>query len=412
MALPPALGRGSTPALCRGVPARYSLCPPSCYILPRKMATIREQIKGAKRIVIKVGTRVVTEGDNAFSAGVMGSLVRQVCAPGGQKRSFLIVSSGAIALGLNRIGLEKRPSELNLLQAAAALGQSRLMHAYEREFESAGRETAQILLTYEDMKSRARYLNIRNTIFTLWSFGVVPIVNENDTVSYAEIGFSDNDIISAHLATMLDADLLIILTDTDGVFDKNPKVHADAVVLRTVEKVTDKVLEAASGKGSAFSRGGMESKVRAAAIATKSGVGVVIARGEELDLSGILSGREIGTYFVPTERRMKGIKKWVAFAPRAEGVVVVDAGAEKAILQHGRSLLPAGVKEIKGSFHMGGVVSIQSEDGRELARGLTNFSSEELQLIRGLNSKKIPQVLGVEAAYEEVVHRDNLVVIA
>jgi len=377
------------------------------------MAAAREAVQRARRIVIKVGTRVATEGDNAFSADVIGSLVRQVSALGGgeAKRSFIIVSSGAIALGLNRMGLDRRPKEINLLQAAAAMGQSRLMHAYEREFEAARRETAQILLTAEDIRSRARYLNIRNTIFTLWSFGVVPIVNENDTVSFAEIRFGDNDIISAHLASMLDADLLVILTDTDGVYDRNPKTHADARVLRTVEKVTDAVLEGARGKGSSFSSGGMESKLKAADIATRSGVGVIIAKGDGVDLARVLAGEEIGTFFVPAERRMKGRKKWMAFNPQTEGAIVVDRGAEKAIVAQGRSLLPAGVKAVKGGFGMGSVVSILDEEGREIARGLTNFASEELEKIRGLNTRRIPDVLGAEAYFDEVVHRDNLVIV-
>ena len=229
---------------------------------------------------------MATESDNSFSSGVIGSLVRQIAAlmEPPASRSFLIVSSGAIALGLKKLGMETRPRELDLLQAAAAVGQSRLMHAYEHEFEAVKQETAQILLTSEDIRGRTRYLNIRNTIFTLWSFGAVPIVNENDTVSFDEIRFGDNDVISAHIANMLDADLLVMLTDTDGVFDMNPKTHAEARVLRTVEKVTDAVLAGAEGKGSSFSSGGMESKIRAADIATRSGVGVVIARGEGLDL--------------------------------------------------------------------------------------------------------------------------------
>ena len=376
------------------------------------MGSVRDRVKSAGRIVIKVGTRVATQGDNSFSSSVMGSLVRQIAALPGKERSFIIVSSGAIALGLNRMKLEKRPTDLSLLQAAAAMGQSRLMHGYEREFESVGRETAQILLSYEDIRNRSRYLNIRNTIFTLWSFGVVPIVNENDSVSLAEIRFGDNDIISAHLANMLDADLLVILTDEDGVFDKNPKEHADARPIRTVERVTEKLLSAAAGKGSSFSSGGMESKIKAAEVGTKSGVGVIIARGDGLRLAELLDGAETGTYFIPVERRIKGRKKWMAFNPQPEGTVIVDAGAEKAIIQQGRSLLPAGVKSARGSFHMGSVVSIQTEDGREIARGLSNFGAEELLKIRGLNSKKVPEALGVEASFEEVVHRDNLVVIA
>jgi glutamate 5-kinase len=381
------------------------------------MTGTRESVTHARRIVIKVGTSVATGGDNAFSAGVMGSLVRQIAflsgTPGApDARSFILVSSGAIAMGLRQLKLDARPRALTLLQAAAAMGQSRLMHAYEHEFAAVRRETAQILLTYEDIRNRARYLNIRNTIFTLWSFGVVPIVNENDTVSFAEIRFGDNDIISAHIATMLDADLLIILTDTDGVYTENPREHPEAAVLRTVARVTDAVLAGAKGKGSDLSSGGMESKIRAADIATRSGTAVVIGRGAGVDLERLLAGEEIGTFFVPARRRMKGRKKWMAFNPQTEGAVVVDGGARKAILRQGRSLLPAGVKGIKGTFAMGSVISIQDEDGRELARGLCNFSSEELEKIRGLNTRKIPEILGAEAIFDEVVHRDNLVVVA
>ena len=381
------------------------------------MAVTRESVTQARRIVIKVGTSVATEGDNAFSTAVMGALVRQIASlsgkPGEQDaRSFILVSSGAIALGLSRMGLGSRPRAITFLQAAAAMGQSRLMHAYEHEFAAVNRETAQILLTYEDIRNRARYLNIRNTIFTLWSFGVVPIVNENDTVSFAEIRFGDNDIISAHLATMLDADLLVILTDTEGVYDRNPREHPEAAVLRTVARVTDTVLAGAKGKGSDFSSGGMESKIRAADIATRSGAAVVIARGDGMDLGRLLAGEEIGTFFVPARRRIKGRKKWMAFNPQIEGAVVVDGGARKAILRQGRSLLPAGVKGIKGTFAMGSVISIQDEEGREVARGLCNFSSEELEKIRGLNTRRIPEILGAEAIFDEVVHRDNLVVVA
>ena len=381
------------------------------------MAVTRESVTQARRIVIKVGTSVATEGDNEFSTAVMGALVRQIASlsgkPGEQDaRSFILVSSGAIALGLRQMGLGSRPRAITFLQAAAAMGQSRLMHAYEHEFAAVNRETAQILLTYEDIRNRARYLNIRNTIFTLWSFGVVPIVNENDTVSFAEIRFGDNDIISAHLATMLDADLLVILTDTEGVYEKNPREHPEAAVLRTVARVTDTVLAGAKGKGSDFSSGGMESKIRAADIATRSGAAVVIARGAGMDLGRLLAGEEIGTFFVPARRRIKGRKKWMAFNPQIEGAVVVDGGARKAILRQGRSLLPAGVKGIKGTFAMGSVISIQDEEGREVARGLCNFSSEELEKIRGLNTRRIPEILGAEAIFDEVVHRDNLVVVA
>jgi glutamate 5-kinase len=377
------------------------------------MAAAREAVRAAKRIIIKVGTRVATEEDNAFSSDVIGSLVRQVASLGGKQggRSFLVVSSGAIALGLNRMGLDRRPKEISLLQAAAAMGQSRLMQAWERQFEASATPTAQILLTAEDIRSRTRYLNIRNTIFTLWSFGAVPIVNENDTVSFAEIRFGDNDIISAHIAGMLDADLLVILTDTDGLYDANPKTNPGARPVRTVEKVTEAVLEGARGKGSAFSSGGMESKLKAADLATRGGVAVIIAKGDGVDLGRVLAGEEIGTYFVPAPQRMKGRKKWMAFSSQTEGVIVVDAGAAHAVVRQGRSLLPAGVKAVKGGFGMGSVVSIQDEAGREIARGLTNFGSEELDRIRGVNTARVHEVLGADASFDEVVHRDNLVVV-
>jgi len=406
----------------RGRSGVVTVEPPACYT-PPPMESIRDPVRQARRIVLKVGTRVATGADNSFARGVIGPFVRQVAAaraapaasragsPGGGERSLLVVSSGAIALGLNRMRVAERPKELAMLQAAAAIGQSRLMHAYEQEFEAAGQETAQVLLTLEDIRSRARYLNIRNTIFTLWSFGAVPIVNENDTVSYAEIRFGDNDIISAHLATMLDADLLIILTDTDGVYDADPKPHRAARPLRTVERITDDLLAFASGKGSDFSSGGMASKIRAADIATRAGVGVVIAKGEGVDLARILDGEPIGTYFVPAARRLRGRKKWMAFNPSTEGAIVVDRGAERAVVREGRSLLPAGVREARGGFPMGGVVSIRAEDGREIARGLSNYSCEDLERIKGLNSARIAAVLGVEAAFAEVVHRDNLVVV-
>lgn len=376
------------------------------------MASIRDGVREARRIVLKVGTRVATEGDNTFARRIIGPLVRQIAsARAGGERSLIIVSSGAIALGLGRLGIAERPKDISALQAAAAMGQSRLMQAYGEEFEAAGQKIAQILLTYEDIRSRVRYLNIRNTIFTLWSFGVVPIVNENDTVSYAEIRFGDNDIISAHLATMLDADLLVLLTDTDGLYDADPKGNPDARPLATVERITEELAATARGKGSEFSAGGMSSKLRAADIATRGGAATIIARGEGFQLDRILSGEEIGTYFVPARRRLKGRKKWMAFNPSTDGVIVVDRGAAAAIARQGRSLLPAGVTQASGSFTMGGVVSIQDENGREIARGLSNFSAAELERIKGLTSRRITELLGGEAAFAEVVHRDNLVLV-
>lgn len=371
----------------------------------------RDLIRRAKKIVIKIGTRVLTDRDNSLSYPLVKSLVKQVSECIDRERRFIIVSSGAIALGLRRMGLDKRPRELNLLQAAASLGQSRLMHAYETEFFKNRFETAQILLTNEDIQNRKRYLNIRNTVYTLWYFGAVPIVNENDTVSFSEIRFGDNDLLAAHLANMIGADLLLILTDTDGVYDKNPKEEPDAMVIKEIPSINVEIKNVARGRGSRFSSGGMESKLRAAEIATKSGIGVVITNGKIFNLKKLLEGEEIGTFCVPKEQKIQGKKKWIAFNPKVEGQIVVDRGGVKALVQEKKSLLPAGVREVIGDFEIGSNISILNEDHVEIARGLTNFSSREIDLIKGLNTKKISQVLKVDTYFEEVVHRDNMVIL-
>jgi glutamate 5-kinase len=289
------------------------------------------------------------------------------------------------------------------------MGQSRLMHSYELEFGKGRHETAQILLTYEDIHSRKRYLNIRNTIFSLWGHDAVPIVNENDTVSYAEIRFGDNDLLSAHLSIMLDADLLLILTSADGVCDRNPS-EKGAKIVSEIPRIGEDVKKWARGKTSLFSTGGMVSKLEAAGLATRSGIPVVIANGKRLDLRALLDGADIGTYCVPNRARMKGKKKWIALGPRIEGAILIDKGGESAIVVHKKSLLPAGIKGVEGKFEIGANVAILNEERNEIARGLVNFSSEELEAIKGLNTKKIPEVLGVDVYFEEAVHRDNMVI--
>ncbi len=371
----------------------------------------RDLVKKAKRIVIKIGTTVLTENDNTLSYSILKSIVKQVSASIDKEKEVIIVSSGAIALGLSRMGLQKRPNDIIILQAAASMGQSRLMHAYETEFHLSQREIAQILLTYEDIQNRRRYLNIRNTIFTLWSFGTVPIVNENDTVSFSEIRFGDNDLLAAYLANMIDADLFVILTDTEGLYDKNPLLNNDAAILKEIHRIDDKIKGIATGRGSQFSSGGMESKLKAAEIATKGGVGTVIASGRTINLEKLFNGEEIGTYFVPSKKKLRGKKRWIAFNPKIEGSIVIDKGGEYAIIHEKKSLLPAGVNKVEGSFEIGNNVSILNESYKEIARGLTNFSSVEIELIKGLNTKMIPEVLGVDTYFKEVVHRDNMVIL-
>jgi glutamate 5-kinase len=371
----------------------------------------RETLAKAQRIVIKLGTKVLTDRGNALSRDVLGSIVQQTCALVREGRQLVIVTSGAIASGLPRMGLTARPKEINLLQAAAALGQSRLMHAYEAEFEAEAVETAQILITLDDVQNRARYLNIRNTILALWDVRAVPVVNENDTVSFAEIlRFGDNDVLGAHLANMMDADLYILLTDTDGLYTGNPKTDRDVRFISEVETVDDEILARAHGKGSELSSGGMEAKLRAARIATTAGVGVVIANGKSPEIGRIAHGEAVGTYFHPRRQRIRGRKKWIAFNPRVAGQIVVDAGGARAISVQRRSLLPAGVTGVRGEFPMGANVAVVSESGSEIARGLTNFSSEEIRKIKGMHSSKVAQVLETDHTFEEIVHRDNMVV--
>ncbi|UCB46972.1 MAG: glutamate 5-kinase [Spirochaetota bacterium] len=372
----------------------------------------RENIKTSERIVLKLGTRVLTESDNSLDYPVIKSIVKQISELARADRQLIIVTSAAIALGLSRMGMTKRPQDIALLQAAASMGQSRLMHAYETEFAKCGCETSQILLTYEDIQNRKKYLNIRNTIFTLWSFGTIPIVNENDTVSFTEIRFGDNDLLAAYLANMIDADLLVILTDIEGLYNKDPKEHSESVIVSEVEKIDEKLMKSVGSKGSFFSSGGMESKLKAAKIATAGGIGAIIASGKSpRALENIFKGQDEGTYFSPSKKKIKGKKRWIAFSPRVSGRIVIDKGGEHAIVTKKKSLLPVGIRDVFGSFDIGSNIAILNEENKEIARGLTNFSSEEIMLIKGMNTKKIPDVLGVDIYFEEVVHRDNLVIL-
>jgi len=370
----------------------------------------REEITHAKRIVIKIGTRVITENDNTLDRKIIEKISCEVSKSHSDLRDFIIVSSGAIALGLSRLGLDKRPEKIILLQAAASLGQSKLMHIYENEFGKNNIPIAQILLTYEDIQHRHRYLNVRNTIFSLWDYRAIPIVNENDAVSFAEIRFGDNDMLAAHLSNMMDADLLIILTDIDGLYNKNPILYSDAERLSVVNRITEDVKAMAMGKGSNFSSGGMASKLKAAEIATKSGVGVVITHGKYFNLKSILSGEDIGTYFTPIKKRLKGKKKWIAFNPKVSGKIIVDEGGVKAIVDEKKSLLPVGIKDVVGDFKIGDNVAVLDEDGNEIARGLTNFSSDEIKKIMGKKTSLIPKILNSDTYFDEVIHRDNLVI--
>jgi glutamate 5-kinase len=323
----------------------------------------------------------------------------------------ILVSSGAILAGMEALGLTERPRELPLKQAAAAVGQSHLMRAYEEAFQPCGGRVAQILLTQEDLRHRSRYLNARNTLFTLLGLRVLPIVNENDTVAVREIQFGDNDTLSALVAHLAQADLLVILTDTEGVFTADPHRDPSARLIPLVRPQDAITSFCAEDTGSAASIGGMTSKVRAAHRAAVAGIPTVVASGRTPgSVEAILRGEEVGTLFIPSRSRMQSRKRWLAFASLPRGGIVVDAGARGALVLGGKSLLPSGVRGTQKTFRAGDVVSLVDLAGQEFGRGLANYSRDEVEKIRGLKSDEIAGVLGAKP-YDEVVHRDNLVIL-
>jgi glutamate 5-kinase len=322
-----------------------------------------------------------------------------------------LVSSGAIGAGVGRLGLRKRPTDLRHLQACAAVGQNFLMRAYQECLDSHSAHAAQILLTAGDFDHRGRYLNARNTILTCFEWGVLPIINENDTVSVAEIRFGDNDHLAAMVTNLLQAPLLVLLTNVDGLYDSDPHTNPDARLLSTVPEIDGKVMDMAGTSQSVLGTGGMRSKIRAARLATAAGESVIMANGSrEGVLDAVFAAEPIGTLFLPHGRTVPAWKRWLGYTAQPKGRMLVDAGACEAVKTKGRSLLAIGVVRVLGNFGKGDVVSLCDADGAEFARGLTNYSAADAGRIVGLKTEKIAEVLGA-VPYEEVVHRDNLVVI-
>jgi glutamate 5-kinase len=363
-------------------------------------------------IVVKVGTRVLTGPEGLLDDARIASLGRQFDAVMARGRQVVLVRSGAVGAGMGRLGLTRRPQELARLQAVAAIGQSCLIEAYERELRARGRHAAQVLLVADDLKDRARYLNIRNTLRALLDLGAIPIINENDTVSVEELrtSFGDNDRLAALVATLLGAPLLVLLSDVDGLYDRHPADPA-ASRIATVPRVDAAVAGLARDRAGGVSKGGMASKIAAAAIVTEAGGHCIIASGrDEGVLERICAGEPEGTLFVGRPAAMPAWKRWLGWSADPRGRVAVDAGARDAVVARGSSLLAAGVTSIEGSFAAGDVVAIAGPDGRVFARGLVNYPAEELGRIAGLKTEGIAAVLGY-CPYEEVVHRDNLAVI-
>jgi glutamate 5-kinase len=369
----------------------------------------------AKRVVIKVGSAVLTNADG-LNLPFIANLSRQIsflCSTG---REVILVSSGAVAAGRQRLSVQRQPGEeLKVKQALAAIGQGLLMQAYEHAFAGhQNQQVAQILLTHTDLSSRDRYLNVRNTILTLFEFGVVPIINENDTVSVKELRFGDNDTLGALITNMIGADMYIMLTDVDGLCTSNPAEDSSARPVYTVARVDRQVESMAGNSSSLLGTGGMQSKIRAAKMVAACGGSSFIGPGRKDEiLQELFSGDLVGTFFLPVdarEKKIRGRKHWIAYVLRPSGFLDLDEGACQAVLKHGRSLLPSGIIRVEGRFRVGAPVHCRCPDGTVVAAGLTNYASTDIEKIMGRRSDEIDQVLGFRDS-DEVIHRDNLVLL-
>ncbi len=368
--------------------------------------TILEKVR---RVVLKVGSRVLTGKGRTLSQPVFDRLAREISATKKRGYEVVLVSSGAIAAGMGRLGLLEKPKMMPEKQASAAIGQSALMWNYEKAFSFYGEKVAQVLLTRDDLSNRNRYLNARNTLLALLDFGVIPIINENDTVVVQEIKFGDNDNLSALVTNLVNADLLVILSDIDGLYDKDPRVHKSARLIRFVDQVTEELEQRATGTLSPFSIGGMVTKLQAARKAALFGVPTVLANGMvEGLLEKILRGEEVGTLFTSQVNKLTSRKHWIAFTLEPQGRIIVDEGAKRAILQRGKSLLPSGVLSAEGKFSLGDPVALSDGNGQEFAKGLTNYDSSEINKIKGLKTSEVESRLGYKYS-DEIVHRDDLV---
>jgi len=371
----------------------------------------RRALSKVKRLVVKVGSGLISSSPAGLLPDRIAALADEMALLVKDGKEVVLVSSGAIASGMARLGLTRRPRSIPEKQAAAAVGQSALMWHYEQAFARSGIRVAQVLLTQEDISARPRYLNARNTLLVLLGFHVLPIVNENDTVAVEEIKVGDNDNLAALVAHLIDADLLVLLTDVDGLYTGDPRRDPGARRLETVEAVTEEIQRLVWDAEGRVSVGGMSTKLEAAQKVTSSGIPMVIASGRESGmLLRVLRGEPVGTYFAPRGDRLAARKRWIAFAAPPQGRLTVDAGARNALTERGKSLLPSGVVDVEGEFHAGEVVSLSEADGKEFARGLTNYDAVELRKIQGARTSALEELLGYKS-FDEVIHRDNLVLL-
>ena len=366
-------------------------------------------LKPVRRFVIKAGSGILT-GKDGLNRTVINNLTDDICALKAKGFEIILVSSGAIAAGIRKVGYSRRPEAISEKQAMAAVGQSSLMISYEKAFGRHGYTVAQILITSDDLNNRRRYLNARNTIFKLLSWDIIPVINENDTVVIDEIKFGDNDNLSAMVANMTESNLLINLTDIDGLFDDDPRKNKDAKLIPVIEKIGNSIFQFANSTPGALGTGGMASKITAAKKATLKGIPVVIANGREKNIiRKIIRGEDTGTLFTPQPQAICGRKHWIAFSRAIKGQIVIDDGAVKALTKNGKSLLPSGVTGVTGKFNRGDSVRIIDRKSDEIAIGMVDYSHSDLEKIKGLNSRVIKEILGYKHN-DEVINRDNLVI--
>ena len=368
---------------------------------------LRPELLGLKTVVIKVGSRILaSEGSEPRVEG----LVEDLAALHDLGLRVVLVSSGAIAHGMPIMGLARRPSTIPLQQACASVGQNQLMNRYQSYFTRHGIIIGQVLLTWDDLRSKKRYLNLRNTMFQLLESGIIPVVNENDSVGVEEIQFGTNDILGAQIAILVQAELLVNLTDVGGLFDRNPNGDPAALRIPVVTQMSEALKKLAGDATGEISVGGMRSKLKAADMVMRAGIACLIGDGFSRRLSDVLSREECSTLFLPSRRRMPSRRRWLAFSGTPQGALIIDEGAQRAIVDNGKSLLPAGIKSVSGAFNAGDNVDIITEQGSILARGLVNYSANEIYRILGCKTTEIEERLG-KKEFDEVIHRDKLVLL-
>ena len=393
-------------------PAAVKPDPAVAAALASSEALRRSVVAQAHTMVVKVGTRVLTQPDGTLDYGRIEQLAEEIHTISSGGRRVVLVCSGAVGAGVGLLGLKGRPTDLARLQAVAAVGQTHLIQAYDRTLARHGRRAAQVLLTLEDVDDRVRYLNVRNTLNSILEYGAVPIINENDTVSVEELKttFGDNDRLAAMVTNLLQAPLLVVLSDIAGLYDGDPSLPQSQLV-PLVEKIDERVLGYVRDRRTGLTKGGMASKLEAARMVTLAGGHMIITTGRQPGvLARVVAGENLGTLFLAQGKSISPSKRWLGFSAQVRGRIHLDAGACRAILQQGRSLLAAGILGTQGDFRPGDVVALCDEEGNVIARGLTNYAAQDVERIKGLRSEKIAQVLG-HRPYEEVIHRDNLVIV-